>query len=145
MGRFAEQLTSMEKMHEDHAYQMCIHVAESVTYYQGMCSAVLCAIRRLLKLQNTRDILEEEHKRASLKQDPASKERAEKLKVQFEQAQSRSKEISDELTEELARFQREKAYDFKTILTTHVGLTKELGKNHSEKWQGFLSASPSRG
>ena len=139
MGEFSEQLTKLDTLYEGHSYEMCVHVAESVTYYQGMCGAVLYAIRRLLKLQNTRDLLQEEHKRVSAKPDPQSKEKADKLWTQFEEAQSRAKQISEDLTEELARFQRDKSYDFKSILTTHVALTKDLGKTQGEKWTQWLS------
>ena len=143
MAPLAGPLCDKQDRHsEEWAFQLCIHVAESVTYYQGMCQAVLCAIRRLLKLQHTRDILDDEHRKTAAKPDPAAKERAEKLKAQQEEAATKVTEISEELAREMARFQREKAYDFKTILSTYVDLNKEFGKKTAAVWQGFLKDSP---
>eukprot|EP01059_Diplonema_ambulator_P009909 TRINITY_DN19895_c0_g1_i2.p1 TRINITY_DN19895_c0_g1~~TRINITY_DN19895_c0_g1_i2.p1 ORF type:complete len:365 (+),score=82.88 TRINITY_DN19895_c0_g1_i2:49-1143(+) len=119
MKAFGDLNTKQSTLLEEQANNECVHVAESLTYYKGMCHSIKDAIRRLIKLQMTRDALKEASAAANTKRDQAPEgeakqkatEKAQQLETEMTNAVKVATEISEALTEELTRFHHEKAYD----------------------------------
>ena len=140
--KIGEHTTRQEANNVEQANNECIHVAESITYYQGMCTSIKHAIRRLIKLMMTRDSIEESLRKAKLKVDTLegelrakAQEKADELAEKHESTVQLTVEITKELESELSRFHNEKSYDFKSILNTTVDLSKNFAKKSYNSWE----------
>eukprot|EP01059_Diplonema_ambulator_P002455 TRINITY_DN12090_c0_g1_i1.p1 TRINITY_DN12090_c0_g1~~TRINITY_DN12090_c0_g1_i1.p1 ORF type:complete len:405 (+),score=141.26 TRINITY_DN12090_c0_g1_i1:41-1216(+) len=118
-------------------------IAETLTYYVGMCGSVRETVFRLQRLYAYRENMKENISKTTAKRD-ALPDGDQKVKLNTE-LQSLEEDLKateqivasfqKTLTDELVRFHREKAFDLKQLLSTWVELQKEYSSKHMQGWE----------
>eukprot|EP01063_Lacrimia_lanifica_P000216 TRINITY_DN100_c0_g3_i1.p2 TRINITY_DN100_c0_g3~~TRINITY_DN100_c0_g3_i1.p2 ORF type:complete len:402 (+),score=180.26 TRINITY_DN100_c0_g3_i1:129-1208(+) len=148
MKHFGKAVADQQKHATEHANNECVHVAESISYYQGICAAVLVTVRRLMKLFQNREAVHQNFIKAKEARDATPSQpveaynkaaaKAAALQDEADTATNTLEALDKDLTGELTRFAAEKSYDFKGILQTFLDLTRGSASEEMKTWEAFV-------
>eukprot|EP01060_Flectonema_neradi_P007840 TRINITY_DN1554_c0_g5_i1.p1 TRINITY_DN1554_c0_g5~~TRINITY_DN1554_c0_g5_i1.p1 ORF type:complete len:382 (+),score=66.91 TRINITY_DN1554_c0_g5_i1:42-1187(+) len=127
----------------DHAGVEVQQISESISYYIGMTDSAIETIRALQKLLFSKAKIEHRISRLiadrdALSDGPARVKIGIDLQTAEEDLSSAAAVISRfdrTLNEDLARFQQEKAFDMKQLITTWTQIQRDYGVKDQKRWE----------
>ena len=140
LGIHTEHNSELNNEHGDMELQQ---ISESISYYIGMSESAVETIRALQKLLSAKSRIEYRISNLTADRDklpdgPARVKIGVDLQTAEEDLSSASTVVSrfdKTLNEDLARFQQEKSFDMKQLISTWSVIQKEFGIKNQKKWE----------
>eukprot|EP01063_Lacrimia_lanifica_P022679 TRINITY_DN30207_c0_g1_i1.p1 TRINITY_DN30207_c0_g1~~TRINITY_DN30207_c0_g1_i1.p1 ORF type:complete len:418 (+),score=169.42 TRINITY_DN30207_c0_g1_i1:51-1304(+) len=150
-GDIGKCLTHQSQVYDEQSENDLTQLAESMHYYKGLCKAVLEVCKHIEDVWVLQTVLNSDLETAKKKRQKAGNAESQegvdaKIKVLIarkEEVEKHFDHVTDQLTQDLARFSLEKQHDMKTLLLMNVELTREFAGKIGFIWSSMEAGGAS--